>query len=258
MRIIVTTTQSQAEVSPPMAEFIAQTGLDYVPRRGLSLVHLAAGNKADAVIVWEEQGPVLRADGDKLFFHPSMAKARIAAFRKQGRPDNLIKACHLLPGDSFLDCTLGMGADAIVASYFSATGSITGLESQPEVAAVMGWGMKMYKGKMPWLNQAVTRIDVIGMDHREYLRIQPDQSVDIIYFDPMFSNPVLHSQPISPLRKFANHEPLNPVSIREASRVARKKVVLKSQANQGEFERLGFSRIVGSKHNPVAYGFINV
>ncbi|NMC27051.1 MAG: class I SAM-dependent methyltransferase [Syntrophomonadaceae bacterium] len=256
MHLIVTTTQSQDSVSVPMAEFLSESRFPYVPRRGLSLAKLAAQNGADAVIVWEEQGPVLRAGEEKLFFHPSMAKSRIAAHRKQGRVDNMVKACQLQPGDSFLDCTLGMGADAIVASYFSGTGAITGLESQPALAAVIGWGMKLYRGKMPWLNQAVQRVQVIAVHHRDYLQMQPDRSQDIIYFDPMFSQPLLQSQPISALRRYANHDALDPCSIDEACRVARKRVVLKSEAGLCEFERLGFRRVEGSKHNPIAYGVI--
>ena len=62
---------------------------------------------------------------------------------------------------------------------------------------------------MPWLNQAVNRVEVITTDHQTYLQRQPDNSYDIVYFDPMFSRPVLHSQPISPLRKLANHDALD-------------------------------------------------
>jgi 16S rRNA (guanine1516-N2)-methyltransferase len=74
----------------------------------------------------------------------------------------------------------------------------------------------------------------------------------------MFFRPVLHSQPLSPLRQLADHAALNPGSVREACRVARRRVVLKSQAAEGEFERLGFARVVGSKHNPIAYGIIAI
>jgi 16S rRNA (guanine1516-N2)-methyltransferase len=257
MKVIVTTTQTQNRVGPAMEEFLASSGLTYVPRQRTGLAKLAAQHQADGVIVWEENGPILRTGQGDLFFHPSMAKSRIAAFRKQGRPDNMIKACQLQPGASFLDCTLGMGADAIVASYFSASGSVVGLESQPVIAAVIGWGMRLYQGRMPWLTQAVNRVQVVGADHQEYLPAQPDQSVDIVYFDPMFNQPLLHSQPISALRIFANHDPLQPASIQQACRVARHRVVVKALAKGGELERLGFRRIMGSKHNPIAYGVID-
>ena len=258
MRFVVTTTQSQEDISPGLKEFIDQTGFDFVPRRRRGLTDLAWEQGAAGVIVWESGGPVLYIQGEKLFFHPSMAKSRIAAYRKKGQEDLLIKACQLQPGCSFLDCTLGMGADAIVASYFSQTGRITGLESEAAAAAVIGWGMKMYGGRITWLNQAINRIEVVNYDHLNYLPQLPALSYDIVYFDPMFQQPLLQSQPLSPLRKLANPQPLDPAAIEQACRVSRSRVVLKTQAASGEIERLGFRRVPGSRHNPIIYGVIDI
>ncbi len=257
MKFIVTTPQSVDTVSDTLAEFIRASHFTYVPRRSCSLKKLAAEHNAAGVIVWETAGPILYFDNEKLFFHPSMAKVRIAEFRKKGRADLLVQACQLQKGDSFLDCTLGMGADAIVAAYFSETGLITGLEYHPAVAEVIRWGMKLYQGNMPWLNQAISRIEVINRDHQEFLGQQADQSYDIVYFDPMFIKPLWRSQPISPLRKLANHNSLSQDTIKEACRVARKRVVLKTLETDGEIARLGFQKVSGSKHNPIAYGVID-
>jgi hypothetical protein len=56
----------------------------------------------------------------------------------------------------------------------------------------------------------------------------------------------------------ANHSALEADVIQEACRVARKRVVLKTLVAGSELERLGFSRVVGSKHNPITYGIIVV
>lgn len=256
MKAVVTTPQSVDAMNPELVEFIGASGLEYVPRRKASLTKIAHDHDAEAVIVWETTGPVIYLGDEKLFFHPSMAKCRLAAFRKQGREDLMVKACQLTLGDSFLDCTLGMGADAIVAAYISETGQITGLESQPVLAGVISWGMRLYQGQMPWLNQAVHRIEVVPGKHETFLRHQADRSYDIVYFDPMFARPLLQSKPLSPLRKIADHSVLDESAIQEACRVARKRVVLKTLASGSELERLGFSRVVGSKHNPIAYGII--
>ncbi|MCX5780832.1 MAG: class I SAM-dependent methyltransferase [Firmicutes bacterium] len=258
MKAVVTTPQSVDAVNQDLADFIHASGLEYIPRQKASLHKIALDHCADAVIVWETAGPVVYLGTEKLFFHPSMAKCRLAAFRKQGRQDLMVKACQLTPGDSFLDCTLGMGADAIVAAYFSGTGKITGLESQPVLAGVISWGMKLYQGQMDWLNQAIHRIEVVPSHHADFLRQQADQSYDIIYFDPMFARPLLQSQPLAPLRKMANHAALEASTIQEACRVARQRVVLKTLASGSELERLGFSKVVGSKHNPIIYGIIGV
>jgi 16S rRNA G966 N2-methylase RsmD len=118
--------------------------------------------------------------------------------------------------------------------------------------------MKMYTGNMPWLNHAIKQIGVINSDNKSFLGQQPDKSYDIIYFDPMFPRPLLNSQPISPLRKIANYDKLDRNTINEACRVARKRVVLKTLASGGEIERLGFNKVIGSKHNPITYGVIDV
>jgi len=258
MKFIITTPQSINSVSETMAQFVNESQFEYVPRLKCSLNKIADEHNADGIIVWETTGPILYIKDEKLFFHPSMAKCRIAAYRKMNQTDIMIRACQLERGDSFLDCTLGMGADSIVASYFSETGNITGLESQAVIAQVMTWGMKMYNGQMPWLNKAIKHIEIIYCDHKMYLGQQQDRSYDIVYFDPMFTQPILHSQPISPLRKLANHDPLDNTVIEEACRIAKKRVVLKTRAADGEIERLGFKRVIGSKHNPIAYGVIEV
>lgn len=256
MKFVVTATQSVNSVSENMAEFIEASRLEYVPRNRRSLAKLAADHNAAGIIVWETAGPILYFAGEKLFFHPSMAKCRIAAYRNRKQEDVMIRACKLIKGDSFLDCTLGMGADSIVAAYFSETGQITGLESESIIARVIGWGMTMYEGQMPWLDNAIRRIEVINCDYQSYLRQLPEGSYDIVYFDPMFTRPILHSQPISALRKLANHDLLEKPVVQEACRVARKRVVIKTRAADNEIERLGFKREPGSKHNPIAYGFI--
>lgn len=258
MNIIVTTTQSVDEVSPILDKFLTSTDFRYVPRQKMGLDRLAHEHCADGVVVWESAGPVLYFGGEKLFFHPSMAKNRIAAYRKLNQQDLMIKACRLEPGWSFLDCTLGMGADAIVASYFSQNGRITGLESEKAVAAVIGWGMKIYRGRMGWLNQAINRIEVLNYDHRVYLNQLPERSYDVVYFDPMFEQPLLKSQPLNPLRKLANPAPINRETITTAARAARRLVVMKTLASGEEIERLNLKRISGSRHNPITYGVLEV
>lgn len=258
MKFIVTTTQSAVEREPLMELFLQDCGFPYVPRQRKGLELLMQEHHADGVIVWERQGPVLYIEGEKFFFHPSMAKNRIAFYRKMQRPDLLVKACQLQTGDSFLDCTLGMGADSIVASYFSESGRICGLEHQTAVACVISWGMKLYSCRMPWLNEAIQRIEVINRDHQAFLQEQDDHSFDIVYFDPMFQKPLMKSQPISPLRKLADHDRLQSDSIREACRVARKRVVMKDLSAGEELERLGFTMLPGSRHNKLAYGMIEV
>ncbi|MNI75326.1 hypothetical protein D3C73_1314660 [compost metagenome] len=87
------------------------------------------------------------------------------------------------------------------------------------------------------------------------LKQMPDKSADLIYFDPMFRDPIMESSAISPLRMFANNSSLTGEVIAEAKRVARKSIVLKEKKGSGEFERLGFETVERS-HTKIVYGVI--
>jgi 16S rRNA (guanine1516-N2)-methyltransferase len=258
MFIIATTAQSGLKEFRYFNEFLQESGFPFVERKRRSLDELMQLYQADAVVVWYSQGPVLYHAQEKFFFHPSMAKNRLAAYRKNNTSDPLVNACGLKPDDTVLDCTLGLGADAIVASYFTPQGKVVGLESSLAIEQIVKWGMKLYNSSMNWLDEAIKRIEVVNCDHYEFLQGLSDNSFDIVYFDPMFRKPLLKSQAISPLRSLANPEPLNAHTIAEACRVARKRVVVKELASGTELQRLGCSKIISGKHRKIAFGVIEV
>lgn len=258
MNIIATTTQSACTIDNNFAAFLEESNIKYVPRERKSLNILVRENDACGVIVWHIDGPVLNIDGQKFYFHPSMAKVRLSAYRKSGTVDPMINAFSIEVNDSILDCTLGLGADAIVASYFVPYGKVTGIESSPAAASIIKWGMKLYQSKMTWLDNAIKKIEVINGDHSNYLEQLEDNSYDIVYFDPMFRKPLLKSQPISSLRALANHSALEISTIKEACRVAKKRVVIKEMVSSSEFERLGCHKVMGSPNNKIAFGVIHI
>lgn len=256
MNIIVSTPHRESSPDPRLEEFLKESGFSYYPRERRSLDKIAADYGADAVVIWQEQGPVLYRKGIKFFFHPSVARTRLGAYRKLNTIDPLVKACQLEPDYSFLDCTMGLGADIIVASYFLPRGQVVGLESAPGIAQVVRWGMKLYQAEAAWLQEAIQRVEVINCEHFTYLKTLPDDAFDVVYFDPMFRRPLLKSAAISPLRSLANYEPLRVEVITQACRVARRRVVVKERQGSPEFERLGIHEIVGSPHSTLAYGVI--
>jgi 16S rRNA (guanine1516-N2)-methyltransferase len=258
MYIIATTAQSRIKDYGYIDEFLKDSGFVFIERKKRSVDELIQIHHADAVVVCYSNGPVLYTGKDKFFFHPSMAKNRLAAYRQKAIPDPLVESCQIKPNEEFLDCTLGLGADAIVASYFTPEGKVIGLESSPAIAPIVKWGMKLYNSQMGWLNEAIKRIKVINSDHYDFLRNTPDNSFDTIYFDPMFRQPILKSQAISPLRTLANPQALSKAAVEEACRVARKRVVIKELVAGNEFKRLGFKPIISSKHRKIAFGIIEV
>jgi len=256
MHIIATTAQSGIKDFSYFNEFLQDSGFPLVARGKQSLDDLIRTHHADAVVVCYRQGPVLYHDKEKFFFHPSMAKNRLAAYRKNGTADPFASACRLKADDEVLDCTLGLGADAIVAAYFTPAGRVVGVESSPAIAQVVKWGMKHYDSSMSWLNEAIERIEVVNSEHYEYLQGLDSGSFDIVYFDPMFRRPLLKSQAISPLRALADHRPLDKAAVKEACRVARKRVVIKELAAGTELQRLGCEAVIGGKHRKIAFGVI--
>lgn len=190
-----------------------------------------------------------------LYFHPSMALIRIKRLIS-GESDPMLVAGSCAPGDEVLDCTAGLGADSLVFSFaVGARGRVTALESEPVLAALVSDGLMRYDTGMVDVNEAMRRIELVAENHAERLAALPDNSYDIVYFDPMFRRPIQESSALQPLRQLANHSALAAASVTEAVRVARKAVVLKEHRWSGEFARLGFEQVQAST-SKIAYGVI--
>ena len=187
-----------------------------------------------------------------------MAHLRIKNLLR-GHGDHLAAALALAEGLRVLDCTLGTGADAIVESFaVGATGTVTALESNPLIAAVIGGGLARATGDNYEMHAAMRRITVHCTDALDYLRVQPEGSYDAVYFDPMFRRPLHESAGMNALRSLADMRALTDETVAEARRVARQRVVMKERRESGEFARLGFSEIMGGKYSRIAYGVIKI
>lgn len=217
------------------------------------------------------QGIFLETQEMRFNFHPSMALIRLIQIQR-GEADRFLHATGLQPGDRFLDATLGLGTDALVAAtQIGGQEHVLGIEYSPLLAALIREGlMNLAKGPLPnvenpdkvnaWLalSQAARRIEVKWGDHLYFLKDCPDSSVDVIYFDPMFRQTKKQSASIRPLHHFSNTLPLQMETVKEACRVARKRVVLKERKGSPEFSRLGFRILEGGKYSNVDYGIIEV
>ncbi len=224
-------------------------------REGLSKVfsHL---QKQEAIIVTREGVRWEDHQGRRFFFHPSMASLRVQAMAR-GEADPLVEVAGLQPGDYVLDCTLGMGADAIVSAVaVGEQGRVVGLESIPSICVLVKHGLKTYQTDDKLLEKGMRSIEVICGDHRQFLSSCEDRSFDVIFFDPMFRQTVSASSAMTALKQLANADPLDTETIEEAVRVARRRVVLKERKKSNEFARLGF-QVLRESHT-YALGVINV
>lgn len=234
-------------------EMAAKLKAPLAERGNTSLDALRERYGVSCVMVVKEKLVVDTPDGE-LYFHPGMAHLRLKNLRR-GESDHLLNALGIEEGMHILDCTLGMGADSIVESFGAGeTGEVVALEKNPVVAALIAHGLKTAEGEHPTTVAAMRRIHVVCVDYLDFLREQPDDSFDAVYFDPMFRHPFTESAGIHPLRFLADPRPVSSEAIREAGRVARHCVVLKESSKSGEFARLGFKEFEGGKYSNVRYG----
>jgi hypothetical protein len=89
-----------------------------------------------------------------------------------------------------------------------------------------------------------------------FLRQAPSESFDVVYFDPFFRVSVKGADQLAPLRVTGDLNSLDMEAVREACRVARRRVVVKERKGSREFARLGFERVTGGRYARVAFGVI--
>lgn len=226
----------------------------FAERRDLSVKKLADLYNADGLLVVSANRLSYIMGENEFFFHPGLAGLRIKEINN-GKTDQMISAMSLKEGYTVLDCTMGLGTDAIVASYVTGAASgVTALESSPVICELVKRGLQSYEDEDSQITQAMRRVKVINTKYKEYLASLKPGSCDIIYFDPMFRSPRRRSPGINAARMLADHDPVDSETIDLALKAAARRVVLKERRDSAEFERLGFNRIVGGKYSPVAYG----
>jgi hypothetical protein len=243
--------------APPGAEWWAEKlGAEIVPRSNFSIAALAQQHAARFVVVLEADRAVLNlpAEGVVYFYHPGMARRRINAMRR-GLGDPMVEAMGLRVGERVLDCTLGRGTDAIIASFVAGPeGAVVGVESVPAIAAFTEYGLKTFDSGDAEVNEAMHRIEVVAADSADCLRAAPSRGFGVVYFDPLFHRPVEESSAMAPLRALADPRPLAPEALVEARRVATRAVVVKQRRGSPLWEAMPPDRLVGSRKSRLEYG----
>ncbi|MDL2280960.1 class I SAM-dependent methyltransferase [Selenomonadales bacterium OttesenSCG-928-I06] len=260
-KYIVTTSTRSTDNTIELAQFIAQElNVSFVCRNKESLKTLEEKHQTKAIIVVTKDKPTIHTSTGNFFFHLNMTEYRIKNLLN-GKHDHMVSAMELKLGMSILDCTLGLATDAIVASYVvGKEGRVVGLESSKLIALIVKLGLSNFSLPEDSLSiiEALRKIEVININHLEYLTSLPTNSFDIVYFDPMFRVPLIKSSNMVPIRDITNNDEISLQTIKEACRVARKKVVLKENSNSHEiFKNLGFTAIHGGKYSKISFGTID-
>ena len=260
-KYIVTTSTRPTNNTIELAQFIAQElNITFVCRNKESIKILEEKHEAKAIIVVTKDKPTIHTGTGKFFFHLNMTKYRIKNLLN-GKHDHMVSAMELKSGMSVLDCTLGLATDATVASYVvGKEGRIVGLENSKLIALIVKLGLSNFSLLEDSMSiiEALRRIEVLNINHLEYLTSLPTNSFDIIYFDPMFRVPLIKSSNMTPLRDITNNDAISLQTIKEACRVAKNKIVLKENSNnQKIFKELGFTTIHGGKYSKISFGTID-
>lgn len=227
-----------------LASFACQElKLPFEPRKKRSVAKMSELLNANILVAGKNRFEYYpKGAKNAFFFHPGSAAFRLKRIAN-GELDPFLESCRLSTGDTYLDCTLGLGSDAILAAHrVGPEGKVYALEANPNVAFVVKHGMKNYDYSELPLTSCMREIEVINAEALDYLSKQPSGSIDIIYMDPMFEEIIEESNNFEPLRVAGNHNHLTREWVQEAIRVARKRVVLKAHYKSSYFDDFGFKR----------------
>ncbi|RFU69700.1 hypothetical protein D0469_09010 [Peribacillus saganii] len=219
-----------------------ELNVTYVPRKKRSVKALQKIIQDDCLVLGKERLELYSMDSDEpFFFHPNIAMLRIKRLMN-GEDDPLISTGQITEGMKILDCTLGLGSDALTVSYqVGPTGMVTGIESNVYLAKIVQTGLREWETGNPSVDESMRRVKIIMGDHLDFLKRLETDSFDIVYFDPMFEERISESDGIRPLAHFAAAEPITEEAVNEAKRIARHKVILKDHFRSRRFSEFGFS-----------------
>lgn len=257
MYIVTTCLRPTEETIQKANEHSSLHDVRYVSRRKHSIETLIDRYDAD-VLVFDKRRVEYTPLGAKepFFFHPSSSVFRVKQLLRAGT-DPLVDAADIQLGDRVLDCTLGLGSDSIVMSHaVGPCGRIVGLESEFITATLVKEGMSVWLEKENAINEAMRRIEVVWTEALTYLKACDDDAFEVVYFDPMFEKTISESVHLNPLRILANESQLSNELISEATRVAKRRIVLKAHFESKAFEKYGFKRL-SRKSSKFHYGYID-
>lgn len=256
---IVTTAGRPDDESMALAAFACQTlGATFEPRKKRSVRKMSQSFQANIIVAGKNRYDYYAFGAEEpFFFHPNSAAFRLKRIAR-GEAEPFLEAAQLQLGDTVLDCTLGLAADAMLAAYIvGEEGRIVGLEANPNVAFIVGQGMQTYDTTELPLTACMRQIEVVQSEAVRYLKTLPANAFDVVYMDPMFEEVIEESNNFEALRLAGEHVTLTDAWVQEAKRVAKKRVVLKAHFRSEWFTKYHFQqyeRVTAKFH----YGVLEV
>ncbi|WP_155590955.1 class I SAM-dependent methyltransferase [Lysinibacillus cavernae] len=242
---IVTTAGRPDDVSMALAAFACQElGAAFEPRRKRSVRKISQELQAHVIVAGKDRYDYYAYGAQEpFFFHPNSAAFRLKRIAR-GEAEPFLEAAQLQQGDTVLDCTLGLAADAMLAAYtVGEVGRVVGLEANSNVAFIVRQGMQSYDTSELPLTACMRQIEVVQCEAVGYLKSLPDNAFDVVYMDPMFEEIIEEANNFQALRLAGEHVTLTDEWVHEAKRVARKRVVLKAHFRSEWFAQYDFRQL---------------
>lgn len=248
--LAVTTSGSRDEALIAHARAAAaRWGLPFVERPRKAPLSALLGHRASALLAFGADGLTLWDAQGSLRFSPGMAMLRVKRLDAGRDEDLMLRFGEIAPGDAILDCTLGLGADALVAARaVGPSGRVVGVERSLALFALAEEGLGAY----PYGPRSA-RVEVVHADSGALLKAQPAGSFDVVLCDPMFNRPRRSSPAFEMLRRYADPAPLTPEMLDEARRVARRWVLVKAAKYWNDLGRLGLTALPVSRFADVVW-----
>jgi len=231
-------------------ELADRFGLRAEPRAGRTVQELLRQAKGAPVLVLASRRADLHERGRTYRASVGMAFLRLRRLT-MGETDPLVEHAALKPGDSVLDATLGLGGDALVCAQVTGA-AVTGLELDPTIAAFTQAALRRLPRQA---REAARLVQVVRADHRKWLEEERAGSFDVVLLDPMFRRAGESGPLFELLRTHGDHSPLDPRTLREARRVARRGVLVKDAARGEELQRLGLVPRLSRRSAAIAFGW---
>tara|TARA_B100000902_G_C27245875_1_gene882572 strand:+ start:730 stop:1551 length:822 start_codon:yes stop_codon:yes gene_type:complete len=255
-KIAVTHTLNANTILVEQAKAIAlQLNCLLLDRRTTTIQSILNKFNLDALIVVEEHRLTIQTLQGTLRYHPNTSVIRIINICR-GRSDVLIRLMKLKKGDRLLDCTCGLGSDAITGAHVAGDeGYILALESSAVLSLLVRKGMLSYQHRTHTeITEAMRRVKIKDTCYKTALPELPDKSFDVVYFDPMFKKSIDTANGLQLIRRFANYVAPTAKDIFHAKRIAVRSVLLKDSSNGKLLNQLNFD--LAKKSRNFSYGII--
>lgn len=258
MMIITTAFDETEELIAKAKELSESLNVPYIARNKKTVKYLLEHVDAHIFVVNNQRGLSYYEKGhEEIFFHPNMAMHRIKQI-KNGQSDSLVTACKLKEGMTFLDCTLGLASDTLVANYVTtSTGKVISLEKSFPLSVLVTEGLQYYAiHEKPEWKSIIDQVTIINTDNLEYLKQCADNFVDVVYFDFMFDQSIESSHGIKVIKPVVSYDVMTKEHVQEAVRVAKQRVVVKSSYGNYSVSELGFTIERQNQKRHFFYGVI--